>query len=426
MATMVSMLKKRGETNWLYPWLVTIIVAIFLFPSIRTPGAIPSMRLEELILIPFALYCMLRIIRGHDVRFAWGVRQKTLLFFFVFLLISMLAGMCLGHNASFGDLNQFIRFCKYILIYTIAVSYIYICYNKDEAIDRVYNVIVICSVLLAVVVVQQFFDLFGLNSLYVRYVAPTQFETLIGDHPFPRPVGMVGNPNEVGFVFVLGALTSSYRLIKGGGWVFLAATLINLASLGLTMSRTSLVALVIGAGYLYVIQLLATDRGVGSRMMYLALPTSVLLVAMAYVLVNPMLYEAIGWRFYTLIEFQTESSWQVRLNTWQKNIQLFFESPIVGVGPLRRAESTAGPADNEWLLLLRTYGIVGTLVLVVGMVWPHLKAKSRLLRVFITGMLLGMAVYMIPAAVFHSLSLMPLVLIILAAEDSTTRPVTIV
>jgi O-antigen ligase len=258
------------------------------------------------------------------------------------------------------------------------------------------------------------------------YVAPTQHETLLGDYPFPRPVGMIGNPNEVGFAFVLGALASSYRLIKGGGWMYLVATLCNLVALGLTLSRTSLVALVAGVGYLYAIQVFLRDqRGLGERLKYFAFPTSVLVAVIGYVLANPILYDVIGWRFYTLLEFQSTSSWQVRLQSWQKNIRLFMDSPIFGVGPLRRAEVTAGAADNEWLLLLRTYGIVGTIALIGGVVWPNMRAKPGLRRVFVSSLLLGTAVYMIPAAVFHSLSLMPLLLILIAVEDPTTRPLTI-
>jgi O-antigen ligase len=380
---------------------------------------------EELIFIPFVLNCMLRAIRGDEVTFAWGTRQNILLIFFAFIPVSMLAGLSEGLDASYGDLNQLIRLSKYIFVYTIAVSYIHLYDDIEVKRKRLTTVVIVCSVLASIIATQQFFDVFGLNSVYVKYVAPTQYETLLGDYPFPRPVGMVGNPNEFGFVFVIGAIVSSYRLIKDGGWIFMAATMINLVSVGLTLSRTSLVALVVGVGYIYGMQVFVRDRGIGQRLKYLALPTGVLVVVVGYVLANPVLYETIGWRFYSLLEFESTSSWQVRQQTWQKNMQLFMESPIIGVGPLRRAASTVGAADNEWLLLLRTYGVTGTLFLIVGIIWPHLRAKSGLLRVFVTGMLISTAIYMIPAGVFYSLSLMPLLLILLAMEDPTTHRFTV-
>ena len=176
---------------------------------------------------------------------------------------------------------------------------------------------------------------------------------------------------------------------------------------------------------MYGMQLFVRDRGIGQRLKYLALPTGILVVVVGYVLANPTLYETIGWRFYSLLEFESTSSWQVRQQTWQKNMQLFMENPILGVGPLRRANSTVGAADNEWLLLLRTYGVAGTFFLIVGIIWPHLWAKSGLLRVFVTGMLMSTAIYMIPAGVFYSLSLMPLLLILLATEDPTTHRFTV-
>jgi O-antigen ligase len=344
---------------------------------------------------------------------------------FVFLVLSMLMGGILGVGVSFGDLNQFARFTKFAFIYTVSVSVIHLSETTEKEIKQIYNLITICSVILAIIVFQQFFDIFGLNRHYVRYVAPTQHESLIGDYPWPRPVGMIGNPNEVAFLFVLGGLAASYRLIQGGGEIYAGATLANLAALALTLSRTGFVSFILGAGYLFVIQVFVRrDRSLGSRLKYLALPLGLLVAVITYVLANPVLYEAIGWRFMTLMEFQSTSSWQERLQSWQINIQLFWESPLIGVGPLRHA-GISSAADNEWLLLVRSYGILGTVLLVIGMVWPHLKAQKNVLRVFITGVLFGTAVYMVPAAVFHSLSLMPLLLIILSAEDSTVRPLTL-
>lgn len=413
------------DISWLRPWLWTIIVGIFLTPSIRIPGGVPSVRIGELLLIPFTLYLMIRVVRGNRVVLAWGVRQSTLLCMFVFLVLSMLMGGILGVGVSFGDLNQFARFAKFAFIYTVSVSVIHLSEASEKETKQTYDLIALCSVILAVIVFQQFFDVFGLNRHYVRYVAPTQHESLIGDYPWPRPVGMIGNPNEVAFLFVLGGLAASYRLIQGGGEIYAGATLANLAALALTLSRTGFVSFIVGAGYLFVIQVFVRrDRSLGSRLKYLALPLGLLVAVITYVLANPVLYEAIGWRFMTLMEFQSTSSWQERLQSWQINIQLFWESPLIGVGPLRHA-GISSAADNEWLLLVRSYGILGTVLLVIGMVWPHLKAQKNVLRVFITGVLLGTAVYMVPAAVFHSLSLMPLLLIILSAEDSTVRPLTL-
>lgn len=419
------MVSKNDRTHWLRPWVVTIIVSIFLAPTIHLPGAIPSVRVDELILVPFVFYCMIQIVYGHDVVFAWGIRQYLFIFLFGILFISILSGLFLGNNASLRDLNQVVRFSKYILIYTIYVSYVYVGNNRNHKRGVIFDTIVVVSVISSFIVVQQYFDFFSLNSVYLKVISPSHYDAVIGQ-PIPRPLGMIGNPNEVAFTFVVGALVSSYRLIKGGGWMFMGATIVNLVSIGLTLSRTSLVALVIGAGYIYVVQLLVNRRKIGERIKYLSLPLILIVAVIAYVLVNPALYEAIGWRFATLSEFQSTSSWQARQFRWQKNIRLFLESPFFGLGPLRNSEITPAAADNEWLLLLRTYGVVGTLVLTIGIVWPHLQAKRRLLRVLISALFISTAVYMLPAAVFHSLVLMPLLLVVIATEDPTVRRVNLI
>ncbi|MCS3702312.1 O-antigen ligase family protein [Salinibacter ruber] len=417
---------KNGRSHWLRPWLTAIIVAIFLLPAIRTPGGLPSVRGEELIFIPFILYCMFRVIKGKNVVFAWGVRQNLFVVFFVFLFVSVLSGLMLGYNAKYGDLNQIVRFVKYILVYTLSSSFIHVGNQKLYKRRKfVFNLFILCSVIASLIAVQQFFDIFSLNSAYVEYVAPTAHDSLLGDYPFPRPVAMIGNPNEVGFAFVLGGLTATYCLIKRGGWRFFVAMIVNFIAVGLTLSRTAFVALIVGSGYLYGMQLFVGRRSTSEKLKYLFFPTGVLIAAIAYLLANPVLFETIGWRLYTLLEFQSTSSWQVRVRGWQQSIKLFLENPLLGVGPLRGAEITPEATDNEWLQLLRTYGIVGTLVLTIGVIWPHLRAKSGLLRVFISAILISTAVYMIPAAVFHSLSLMPLLLVLIATEDPTVRRVTL-
>ena len=101
---------------------------------------------------------------------------------------------------------------------------------------------------------------------------------------------------------------------------------------------------------------------------------------------------------------------------------------MVGVCPLYKAQLQFA-ADNEWLLLLRSYGILGTLLFVCAVAGPHVihrpKAAGpsvRSQRKLADAVLIASAVYMIPAAVFQSMTLMPLVLVILGSPMRVPAP----
>ncbi|MDD4347313.1 MAG: hypothetical protein PHZ11_10650, partial [Desulfitobacteriaceae bacterium] len=72
--------------------------------------------------------------------------------------------------------------------------------------------------------------------------------------------------------------------------------------------------------------------------------------------------------------------------------------------------------DNEWLLLLRKYGLLGTSWFVLMFITPFYAYRSvlkhNLLAKLYAAILIGLAVYMLPAAVFHSFQLMPFVMIL--------------
>ena len=84
------------------------------------------------------------------------------------------------------------------------------------------------------------------------------------------------------------------------------------------------------------------------------------------------------------------------------------KSPFLGVGTLEVLEP--GAADNEWLLLLRQWGVLGTFMLVFAIVSPlagtWLKRKTPSRNLFFSlGLLVGAGLYMIPAAFVSSVPL---------------------
>jgi O-antigen ligase len=407
--------------KFLRRWLYMIIFFLMLTPSIYLFPGIPSVRLEMVSLLIFIGVLVLRLAKNKKAIVAWGLCQKLFLGLFFVITLSILLGTMLGFDSSVADFNQFIRLIKYLMIYTLALTVMKTSNDPNTERDRILHYIITLSLLLCLITIQQYFNLFHLNNWYVQAIAPTQYETLVGGYEYPRPVGMIGNPNELGFLFVLTACSTTYLLIKNKINMFYLLILgLQIIGLFLTMSRSSFVALIAGLFFLVlglVFSKLSIDFRRTKRFLLLL---SCATIVVFFVASQTQFYEQIFWRFETLLNLKNNTSWHARLDHWSENIRLFKQSPFLGVGPLRRADFQYA-ADNEWLLLLRSYGIFGTIYIISVFLLPQLLSRKREFRVLVIAVFVSAAVYMIPLAVFYSLTLMPMVLIILALGDTTSK-----
>lgn len=406
---------RSGYVRVLHLALLTILACLMLTPSMALVPGLPQIRLEELVIVVTLGYLIMASLSGMRIKLVWGLRQTLLASFALFLFISIGVGLALGYGGSLGDLNQLVRIVKYVTIYSFAVTVVALSATPEEDKLKILKFILFLSLPLFMIAVQQYLDLGGLNRLYVEAVAPVHHEAL--GTSSPRAVGMVGNPNELGFMFALTGLIAVHLLTRRFHVVHVLLIAISLSGIALTASRSSLVVFVFGASLLLVLALLQLRRMWLSSAIQGLVVIVVLVVAGSAILVDSSFVDRLLWRFEDLADPTEATSWQARVVRWQDNLAMFRESPIFGVGPLRRVEMMAG--DNEWLLLARSYGVVGTMALMLAMILPHWQSARTPTKVLGTGVMAASAVYMVPAAVFHSLVLMPLVLIILALSETT-------
>jgi O-antigen ligase len=263
----------------------------------------------------------------------------------------------------------------------------------------------------------QYFNILGMNEVYVQSIAPTQYESLINSYPFPRPVAMIGNPNELGFLFVILSLVCLILLLdecqKGKKLrVFLFFVIFNCGVM-LTLSRGSLAALLAGFLIIYGWMFL-NSRSVVKIKIIVAI---FCVIGFGFLVLNhPLIYEKITWRFMAFLSLSEDASFTTRLYNWNQNIDIIKEHPILGVGPLRGVGFI--PADNEWLLLWRSYGLIGIFIF-IGLMMSNLFYKCvKEVRAFSIAISFSVFIYMIPVAAFHSLVLFPFLLVWLAIIDT--------
>ena len=190
-----------------------MLFGIMLTPSMTLTSRAPNVRVEELVIGALFAYLLLNSLGGRRIEFAWGLRQTMLLAFPLFLFVSIAVGVLLGYSARLGDLNQLIRIVKYLLpLYTVAVSVVALSPEPERTRTSITNWTLVCACLLALLTIQQYFDLFGLNARYLPYLEEGH-ATRLARRGYGRPVEMVGNPNELGFLLAVSAIVALYRIL---------------------------------------------------------------------------------------------------------------------------------------------------------------------------------------------------------------------
>jgi hypothetical protein len=300
-------------------FLILMLFGVMLTPSLKLiPGA-PKVRLEEVLIGVLFAYILVLALGGRRIKFAWGVRQTLLLAFPLFLFISISAGMLLGFDASLGDLNQLVRIIKYLVIYTVAVSVVSLSVDPEQVRISIINWILVFACLLSLLTAQQYYNLFNLNSLYLHRIAEEWEYQMILLYGLRRPLGMVGNPNELGFLLAASAIGAMYRLLLQFRVFYLAALLLTLVAILMTGSRSSLVACL--AGFLCVGGMLAFSR-LPQKIRFSQRAAAVLGVAVLLVAAGGLteVYGNLLNRFEGLMAPEDDLSWQNRLKRWHEKI----------------------------------------------------------------------------------------------------------
>lgn len=404
--------------------VITILFSLVLTPTIKIPGLI-GFRLEEVYLIFFSVI-VLFLPNENGWIFKIPLRVILLLAFLPIMLLSMFSGSILLLPATLGDLSKLVWLFKAVIIYLICFNYI----NQDEQdrhfkIDLVLRCFIKFALISSLICFQQYFDIFGINSLYVPIVAPTQFDTLMPGYPSPRVVGMLGNPNVQGYVLSLAIVAFIYLYFVGRDRISIVKLCILFVAQMMTLSRGALVALLVGSVSLFVMYKKDFRFSLFKILLVIALLFS-FYYAYQFMLENEAVYNAMLFRFELLENATEDVSFVARYNAWINNWNYFKLNPLLGVGLLPR-ETNIG-ADNEWLHLLRSFGIIGVVWLVILLLIPlflrrNPSIENKNLTRFILSLLLLSGTFMIPAAVILSPVTFPILLVLLSFSDRSVATV---
>jgi hypothetical protein len=419
MRTTVSVSQTTKERR-LKGYVVAVLVAMLLTPSFPTLSGLPSVRLDDVLLLLAPVY--VAVVVG---RIIIDVRVFVLFVITWWIALSILWGAVLGFGAALGDLFVIVRLMKYVGAVVLASTLVSVCGSRDDALDWFLERFVLVGIALGLIVVQQYYDLLGLNASYVSLVAPTQYETLVGGYPWPRPVGMIGNPNELGFLLGLLGLSSLWLFLvhetRAATWSVLVACYVTLMLL--TLSRSATLSIVIGAMVLLFLVVvrgpIQIDGVPHPRRLRMKVFAIVLLagVAARVAVSTTGVIDSFLWRYSTELAITAA---ETRVSYWGENLEIINRSPVFGVGTLKHDGGLQYAADNEWILLMRMGGVLLPVLVAILFLIGMFRGGGpfgRLSRALIAAIAAASFVYMVPAALFFSLVMMPLVLLILVVAS---------
>lgn len=402
-----------------------LLVVAILFPYIRLPGDIPDVRPEFIILLAaLALLFLGHLATGQPILLRRCPTYKWFALFGLSIIVSMAHATLLKGQPLIGrDFWELAKVLQYFLIFALVAS---LRINAAD-IKRYYKLALVVLLLSALFAFLQYIDFAGINRLVSPYYAPTQMRGLL---VHGRVAGTTPNPNEFGVLMVLaaslalsGGLFFQERGLRILSWAVLPVFWLALV---LTLSRSALVALFLAG--VTILFLFLKRKSLKHRFRRVVL--FVLLGCVAGAVILQVMPEKALFRFSQLATFTEASSWQERVANWTTQFAIWLESPWLGWGPGKATMGTI--VDNEWLLLLRRYGVVGLVIFLClfGSLFLGLSRIRRVnsetpvvaLSVALQGTLVGYSLYMIVAAVYHSLQLMPILLLFLGLAYSQWRP----
>lgn len=395
--------------------LYLVVFSLVLTPSLDLIPGLPAIRLEELFIFSWILLYV--GFQNGSLRIVLSPPALILIAYIILLPVSIMNGLSHGYEASFADLIQFIKLFKYLsCFYLSAVVFSsFDHYDSSRFIKKIYLLLFLLSILTFL----QYFNVLGLNAFLVPLIADEKYYYLITGLGSQRPIGMIGNPNALGFMFVfmiIFCICASKNSSKLGlflpPWLILAVGIIAML---LTLSRTALAALLVSIlaifSWRFLLSLTKKRIGVGF------LKGGVIFSLLAFFVLNSdFFHQEVLWRFSRGIDLATDTSFNARIRNWVEAYNIFIDVPIVGAGPLTM-QKFEHAVDNEYLFLARSYGIVGVALIVFFYGYFLLNQLRSSYFEGSLALVIAALVMMFPAPVLDNLVLFPMLVILLMYFD---------
>lgn len=395
-------LKKNVGLN---QFILLLIPAIILSPMINIPGVI-GIRLDDLWLAFGAVVYLTRL-ASTPLKLEFKLPKYTTLFiiFIGWIVVTIfISSFKEPYFYSGRDWLEVYKNLKLLLIIVLATQL----QITKPFINKIFNVVTFSLLISAIFGIMQYFNVANVNSWLTPYfLAESQIKGL---EVHGRIVGTYANPNVFGTAMLVGIGLSFSRFFQILKFKYLLLSFIFLFATFLTLSRTAFVACLV----LVVLIIFQSFWKSKRKLLTLFSFSFVPLVAFIGLKFAP---EKLFFRTQNLNNLAEDESFQGRLDAWRYIFELRTRSNIfTGTGPVSNFRLTF---DNEWLMLLTIYGVVGLSLVSLWFVLIYFKLGRldadyyNFYNIALRSILIVYGVSMFMEPIFQQLQLMPLIALLI-------------
>lgn len=392
----------------LYHYILVLVPSILLSPPISL-GFGPAIRLDDLWIV-LGISVLITKIALKQMRFKIHF-TKPVKFYAAFVFLIVISILISSFREPYfyanSDWFEVVKNVKLLAIFILALNL----RLEEKELKIFINAIVTSLFIASVFGISQYLNLFNVNawlSPYFTYETQTH-SLLVND----RIISTFGNPNVFAGMLLLGIAISLTRYLNEFKFRHMLPLIIFYVSLFLTQSRTTLIAVVVLTVMIIFLSLLWNKKKFKTAT-YTVLFSIVPLISLNFA------PEKFFYRISFLQDLSTDNSFQARTMVWRSVFEdRLRDNMIFGTGPVKKLHYYF---DNEWLMIITTYGIVGlalfllvftSIFMSLRITKRHSNKKIAQYGIALQALLISYAVYMSTLAVFQQLQMMPIIILVL-------------
>nr|PZN09006.1 MAG: hypothetical protein DIU64_09530 [Caldicoprobacter oshimai] len=398
---------------------------LILSPPVSIATTLPSIRFDEIMLV----FLLIRLFYEDPYGF---LKQNAVIIKLLFLIVAygvisiLHSFLFLNYIPSIGDFFEIARFIEYGIAVMVAKTVASNVSKKDM--ENFFNYFIFFSFVFILFCFYQFFNLFHFNgNISLLYTHELHVYAL---NKYRRVIGTVANPNSAGFFLnaiffylICRLFFLSQQERKAAIWAEALLAAGAFAALLCTLSRTNILANFVCLAWFIIFK----SKEKASRWMK-KVTLTLLIIGVAIVIAFFIFDESFRMRMISGFDIINDRSLVARFQRWAEVLQEIAQSPLLGWGPAKNLFDIASPVDNEYLLILRKYGIIGFCFYLLGyyLIYRQASAAEKLsetkwLGLFEKCIFLCFVITNITGGILYHIQIMPFLLVMITFASGIRR-----
>jgi hypothetical protein len=342
---------------------------------------------------------------------------KSFLFFIVISVWIAISMIINRNNVAINDLYEFYKILKFSIIALISLSYFRHFENHFDLFIK------ITFVILIIINLFQYYNIFHFHDIVEPYYDPSGLQwasfgkNSLGEPGAKRMLGTGGNPNINAIIFLFYYCWFLFTMfhknlsnLKWHHWLFL---FLSIFAIILCQSRTAMAITII----ITIIYFLFYHKPI--KYMFMIIAAAIIIMAfLDLVSENSISYFS---SFFKNVTAEGENylaenqSVRGRLETWKLLLKMWSEKPIAGYGPYKNFfYSLKLYSENEYILYLWRYGIIGFILYIYWYLFPIVKLENKKIKFVINPFYLLFGLSLMATAITNNPITHPMISVLLA------------